>query len=167
MIKKIMKNKDNKVGKSDLKPGRLYTYAYDAKDKSQTYDQTPLVFVLRTSARHLLCVNFHWAPQPLKVVLAKFFFNMNRTNIKQGKPLELDYKTIKPFLKKIGFAPIIRRYIRARISRYIIRIPDSDFMNIVMSRSESFTQGKVSAEQLYKLALKRNKQYRSTRKRRE
>ncbi len=166
-FKKIIKNKDNIISKSEIVEGGLYFYNYNAKNKEETYDKKPLVFVLKIGRKSNICVNFHWAPRPLKVVLIKYFIMNNRKNIKLNKPLQMDYKKLKPFLKKIGFAPIIRRHLRGRIHGKVVNIPSSELMYAAMADTAIFTEGRISAEELYKRAIAGNKKYRSTRKRRE
>lgn len=167
LIKGIFKDKDLKISKSKMIPGDFCTYNYDAKDKTQTYDRTPLVVVLKRNKTHTMCINLHWAPLPLRVILVKKIIAMNKKNIQNNKPLQFSYIDIKPFLKKVGFAPIIRLYINSRISSSVVKIPSDQLMNIARTKTETFTKGKVSAEQLYKRALSKNKQYRTGRKRRE
>lgn len=166
-VKNMLKTKSRKLTLKDFEPGSLLMYRYNAKDKSQSFDATPLVLVLKRSRGYLLGVNFHWAPIPLRVILVKKILQMNTKNIKAGKKLEFDYKTLKPFLKKIGFAPVIRLYIKNRISETGVIIPPEHLMNAARTKSETFTNGKISAEELYKRAILKNRQYRSTRKRRE
>jgi hypothetical protein len=169
VVKKLLKQERKQLKVADFQPGAILMYRYDAKDKTQTYDKTPLVFVLRRNRKHTLCINFHWAPTPLRVVLVKkiLYAPGNRKRMRKGEPLVFDYGQLKPFLKRIGFAPIIRKYINRRISRTGVVVPQDQLMNVARTKSETFTEGKVSAEKLYRLALKRNKQYRKTRKRRE
>jgi hypothetical protein len=164
-VKELMKTKTNI--KKKFQPGRILFYQYNAKDKTQTYDKTPLVMVLKSNKSHMLGLNFHWLPMPLRVLLIKKIISLNKQNIKNKVPLEFSYRTLKPFLKKLGYAPCIRLYIRTRVSTAGVLIPDSQLMNVARLKSETFTKGKVSAEELYKRALNANKKYRTDRKRRQ
>lgn len=166
-VKDLLKTKQKKLTPKDFEPGNILMYFYDAKDKTQTYDRTPLTFVLRRNKTHTMSLNLHWAPMPLRVVLVKKIISVNKKNIKAGKRMEFDYKALRPFLKKIGFAPVVRLYINKRISKKGVVVPQDQFMNIARTKTETFTQGKVSAEKLYRKAIEGNKKYRSTRKRRE
>lgn len=166
-VKDMLKTKTKKLTLKDFEPGKLLMYRYNARDRENTFDATPLVMVLKYSRRYVLGVNFHWAPTPLRIILVKKILQMNTKNIKAGKKLEFDYKTLKPFLKKIGFAPVIRLYIKNRISETGVIIPPEHLMNAARTKSETFTNGKISAEELYKRAIQGNKKYRQTRKRRE
>lgn len=165
-VQGLLKNKKN-FKNTDFIPGKILMYMYNAKDKEMTYDRTPLVLVLKRNNSHSLCVNLHWAPMPLRVVLVKKIISLNKRNIKENRPLQFDYGQLKPFLKRIGFAPVIRLYINKRISSSGVVVPPDQFMNIARTKTETFTKGKYSAEELYLKALKGNKKYRATRKRRE
>jgi hypothetical protein len=167
-MKELFKGKKKLVLK-DFTPGRMLTFFYNAKDKTQTFDKTPLVFVLRRNKTHTLGINMHWSPYPLRQTLIKKILTSgkNRSNIKKGLPIVFSYKDLKPFLKRIGFAPIIRLYINNRISSSGVVIPDDEMMTATRIKSETFTQGRVSAEKLYKKAIQGNKKYRKNRKRRE
>lgn len=166
-VKEMLKTKTQKLTLKDFEPGSLLMYRYNAKNKEETFDATPLVMILKTSRRYVLGLNFHWCPTPLRVILVKKILQMNAKNIKAKKKLEFSYKDLKPFLKKIGFAPVIRLYIKPRISETGVVIPPEHLMNAARTKSETFTNGRISAEELYKRAIAGNKKYRSTRKRRE
>lgn len=166
-VKDMLKTKSKKLVLKDFESGSLLMYRYNAKNQEETYDVTPLVMILKTSRRYVLGINFHWAPVPLRVVLVKKILQMNTKNIKAGRKLEFSYKDLKPFLKRIGFSVVIRLYIKNRISETGVLIPPEHLMNAARTKSETFTNGRISAEELYKRAISGNKKYRKTRKRRE
>ena len=166
-VKDMLKTKSKKLTLKDFEPGSLLMYRYNAKNKEETWDVTPLVMVLKTSKRYVLGLNFHWLVLPLRIVLVKKILQMNSKNIKAGKKLEFNYKDLKPMLKKLGYSPCIRLYIKNRISETGVLIPPEHLMNAARTKSETFTNGRVSAEELYKRAIQGNKKYRQTRKRRE
>lgn len=165
-VKELLKTNMTNV-KKKFQPGRIIFFKYNAKNQEDTFDKTPLVMVLRVSKGYMLGINFHWLPMPHRVVLIKHILKINKRNIKNNVPLEFSYQQMKPFLIKFGYAPVIRLYIRKRISDNGVLIPDDQLMNVARTKTETFTSGKVSSEQLYKLALKKSKNYRSTRKRRQ
>jgi len=166
LVQSMFKNKV-KLKQENFKPGTILFYNYNAKDKTQTYDRTPLVLILKRNRTHTMAINLHWAPTPLRVVLVKKIIQVNKKNIQLNKPLEFDYNQLRPFLKKVGFAPIIRLYINKRISNKGVIIPSSEMMTAARLKTETFTNGRVSAEELYRKALNNNKKYRKTRKRRQ
>ena len=156
-LKDLFKNNKKTLTSDDFRPGKILSFSYDAKDKSQKYDKTPLVLVLRRNKSHPLAINFHWAPVPMRVMLINIILKTNKGNIKKDRELNFGYKALKPLLKKLGFAPIIRLYINSRISSKGVVVPNSEFMNAAKMKSESFTGGKESAEKLYSKAVKRSK----------
>ena len=161
-----MQNKSSKQSRDKLEVGDLFFSVYDAKDKDAVYNKRPFVLLLRQNKSHMLGISFSWAPMPLRIILIKKILQMNTKNIKAGKKLEFNYKDLKSFIKKIGFAPIIRLYIRKRMSSSIVLIPPEHLMTAAKLNTAVFTNG-AKAEELYKRAIQANKKYRSTRKRRE
>jgi len=153
-VKELLKTK-TKLTKKNFVPGSLLMYFYDAKDKDKIYDRTPLVLILKNGTRHTLGLNFHWLPIKMRLKLIRAIFRLNKDNIIKQKPLELKYLILKPMLKKLGYAPCIRLYINSRISSNIVTIPQERLVEIASLKSETFTQGRYSAEQLYSMARKK------------
>ena len=143
--------------KKDMIPGNIFFTFYDAKYKENTYDRTPLVLVLRRNRSHTLGLNFHWIPLSMRINLIKAIVAMNEKNIKNNKPLEFSYETLKPMLKGLGYAPCIRLYINKRIGSTGVVIPPDRLMEVARLKTETFTNGKYSAEQLYVMARKAGK----------
>lgn len=155
-VKDLIKEK-KKMTKKDIIPGNIIFTFYDAKDKEQTYDKTPLALILRRGTTHTLVLNWHWIPLNMRINLIKHVIRLNTKNIEKNLPLEFNYKQLKPLLKTLGYAPCIRLYINKRISNTGVVIPPSRLMEVAKLKSESFTNGKYSAEQLYKMARQRAK----------
>lgn len=154
LVKNLIKTKNEEKGKI-LIPGNLVIFQYNPKDKTQVYDKTPLCLILRKSRTYTLGINFHWCPIPMRKILLNHIIRLNKRNVKENKPLEIDWLTIKPFLKKLGFYPIIRIYINSRIYRKAVKIPPINMKQIIETKSETFIG--VSENQLYKKALKNYK----------
>ena len=167
LMKKLAKSNKVRLTNKHFKPGAIISFGYNAKNQLDTFDKTPLAFILMRGKTHTLAINFHWAPIPMRVVLAKAIIMANKNNIKNKLPLVFDYKKLKPLLRKIGFAPVIRLYINKRITAGGVIIPDEHILNAARLKTETFTQGRVDAETLYKIALRKNKKYRQERKRRQ
>ena len=147
-VKTLIKEK-KRLDKRHFVPGNLLFYKYDAKDKTQVYDKTPLVLILKRGRSHTLGLNFHWAPFQMRINLIKHILGMNEKNIREGKPLEFSYEKLKPMLKSLGYAPLIRLYINKRISRTGVVIPPERLVEVARLRTETLSGG-VSAETIYK-----------------
>jgi hypothetical protein len=93
----------------------------------------------------------------MRINLIKHIIRSNEKNIKNGLPLEFSYDELKPMLRGLGYAPCIRLYINKRISSTGVVIPPDRLVEVARLRTETFTNGKYSAEQLYAIARKRSK----------
>ena len=152
LIKKLIKKKSVKTQRN-LRVGDVIIYQYDPKDKRNTYDRTPLVMVLRKSKSYMLGLNLHWCPIPMRMILIKFLLKINKKNIKQNNQFEINYTRVKPLLYKLGFHPVIRLYIRNRMSDKMVIIPHQHMLEVIKTKSETFTGG-ISAERMYLKAVK-------------
>ena len=165
-VKELLKER-KKMTKKDVRPGNLLFTFYNAKDKEQTYDRTPLVLILKRNSSHTLGLNFHWIPLSMRLNLIKTIIRMNEQNIKRNRPLEFSYNQLKPMLKSLGYAPCIRLYINKRISGTGVVIPPERLFEVARLKTETFTQGRYSASQLFQMAKKRGKaKFQAKRKRR-
>lgn len=153
-VKALLKRK-RAIKFDKLKPGHLIFTSYSAKDKTQTYDRTPLVLILRRNEKHILGLNFHWVPFSMRINLVKTIIQMNAANIRQRKPLKFSYKDLKPMLKSLGYAPCIRLYITKRFGNTGVIIPSHQLMEIAKLKTQTFTKGKYSASQMFQMARKR------------
>ena len=155
-VKDFLKQKAEPTQKV-LISGKVLMYKYNAKDKTQVYDRTPLTMVLSKSNTYMLGLNLHWCPYAMRKKLIDFFIKINRPRIKQGLEPELNYHQVKPVLARLGFYPVIRLYIRKRMSAGAIVVPTSALYEVIRIKSETFTGKAVSAEQLYKRAVNQGK----------
>jgi len=151
------KRKIGQLSRSNLKPGHLIFSEYNAKDKENTYDRTPLVLILRINKKHTLGLNFHWIPFSMRVNLVKRIIDMNAVNIRNRKALQFNYGQLKPMLKSLGYAPCIRLYINNRFNRNGVVIPPYKLMEMARLKTETFTKGRYSAGQMYAMARAKGK----------
>jgi len=163
-VRALLKEK-KKMRTADKVPGNLIFTYYNAKDKSQTYDRTPLILILRyNNGTHLLGLNFHWIPLSMRLRLIKDIILMNKNNIKNDRPLQFSYKQLKPMLKSLGYAPCIRLYINKRMSITGVIIPPERLMEVARLKTETFTKGRYSAAQLFQMAKNAGKRRNSRKK---
>jgi len=157
----MMSNLINKNAKtlsiSDFKPGTLLTFKYNAKDKSQIYDKTPFVMVIKQTSKYVLGVNFHWAPVKKRLILVEYILKQNSKNIRNNNSLKIKYHDLKGALNTIGMYPVIRLYIKKRISSKGIIVPDELIRQAAKMKSETFTQGRASSTTLWSRAVQKAK----------
>lgn len=157
LIKNLMKKNLQNLKASDLMSPNMVFMRYSAKlaDKI-VFDKCPLAIILRSSRSRLLGLNLHWCPVPLRRILIKLIFKMNAKNIKQNKPFQLDYRTVKPLLSQLGLLNIvttkiangkrvsnscIRQYIKNRIARRGLVIPPEYWLVAANLDASNFTDG--------------------------
>lgn len=153
-VQDLLKNQET-LSRAKMTPGNLIFTSYDAKDKTQTYDKTPLVLVLARSRGYTLGINFHWLPVSHRIYLINTILKMNERNIKRSRPLEFSYNDLKPMLKSLGYAPCIRLYINTRFAKRGVVIPPERLLEVSRLKAETFTRGKYSAAQLFSMARRR------------
>lgn len=120
--------KEYKVNKSpsSFAPGTLVTFRYNALDATKKFDKSPLCVMLglaRDNPKHAFGLNVHWLPEKQRVLLASLVVEMLKA--KKGK---LEYKDIKPLMKKFEGSPILRRYAIRRVSQKVIQMPVEQYL---------------------------------------
>jgi len=155
-VKSLLKERKRLYDK-DFVPGNLIFTFYDAKFKEFTFDRTPLVLILRHNKTHTLGLNFHWILPSMRLNLIFHIIKINRKNIEQNKPIHFEYKQLKPMLKSLGYAPCIRLYINKRFAKNGIIIPPERLVEIALLKTETFTNGKYSAAELFRMASRKGK----------
>lgn len=138
--------------RNDFLPGSLIFFKYDAKDKEQTYDKTPLVLVLGISGGYMLGLNFHWLPYQKRLWLVERVLEHSKGELKRKNRIRFTYEDFKPLMKSVHYQPCIRLYIFKRISPRGVVIPISELKAAQRLRQETFTNGKYSQQQLYQMA---------------
>lgn len=150
-IKNLLK-KPRGLKRNDFLQGSLLFFKYDAKDKEQTYDETPLVLVLGTSRGYMLGLNFHWLPYQKRIWLIDRILEHSKGTLRRQNRLLFTYEDFKPLMKSVHYQPCIRLYIFKRISKKGVVIPSSELKNAQKLRQETFTKGKYTQQQLYQMA---------------
>ena len=148
---KYMKNKITRsvfLKNEFLTPGTMLFYTYNPKDQDNPYDKTPLILVVARSKKHILGINFHWAPIEMRKKILKIFMNANKANIKNKRPLELSKAMSKEMYRLCK--PIFRKYIIKRMSRRCAVIPHTEMGYVINLRAEHFIG--VDSSTAFKLA---------------
>ena len=155
MFRELVKTQVKSFKKQDFNNGNMMSFSYNAKDKTKAWDKNPLVLILKSSKSYMLGLNFHWVPKKIRYVLLSYIFKLNVKNIKEGKPLEVNYKQIKNLIIKLKLVAVVRLYIVNRISKKGIIIPQKYMRKAIDLPSENFIG--ITAEQAYSLMVKKKK----------
>lgn len=148
MLKNMLK-KDKVPIQKHIKPGALITFVYDAKDKNNIYDRTPFVMVLSYTSKYMLGVNFHWMPIQKRQILVQYILHKNKKHIREKKPIKMKYRELRAAVKSIGAFPVVRLYIRRRMSTTGVRVPDELLMQASKMKTETFTGGRTNSTTLW------------------
>ena len=148
-----------KLDSNSFTPGNLLIYRYNAKDKTKIWDKRPMILVLASTKFHVLGLNFHWIPFTMRIWLVRYIIKQNKSRIRNGEKIVFGYKKIKPLLKKMGYAPCIRLYIRStkHISPNGVVLPPERLIEAAQLRMEMFTG--VPEERLWKKVNKQAKKH--------
>lgn len=126
IVRKFKKEYKTNKSPSSFKPGTLVTFRYNAIHKENKYDASPLCVMLgnsRDNKKHVYGLNIHWMPEKQRVLLASLVVEMLKK--KNGK---LEYKDVKPLMKRFEGSPILRRYAVRRISQKVIQMPEDMYL---------------------------------------
>lgn len=156
-VQDLLKERVRLNAKKHFQPGHLIFTSYNAKDKTQTFDKTPLALILKRGTKHTLVLNFHWIPVSMRLNLIRHIMLINKKNIADGRPIEFNYRQLKPMLKSLGYAPCIRLYINARMGRIGVPIPPERLGEVARLKAQSFTRGRYTATELFQRAKKNGK----------
>jgi len=148
MLKNLIKKSKVPIQKN-LKPGAIITFVYDAMNKEADFDRTPLVMVLSSTSKYMLGCNFHWMPTSKRQILVQYILDKNKNRIRKNLPIQISYKSLRSAMKSIGAFPVVRLYIRGRMSRMGVRIPDELLMQATKMKTETFTKGKANSTTLW------------------
>ena len=150
LVQKLIKTKLTATTKN-LRPGNWLFFRYNAKDKTLLYDATPCIFVLSVSPGYVLGLNWHWMPKAIKISMLRYILKSNKQNIKESKPLQFSYAQAKSLIRKMVFRPVVRLYIKKRISSRSLVIPNENIKEIALADYSTFVNG-ISSEEMYKKA---------------
>ena len=148
MMKNLIKNDKVPIQKH-LKTGNLVTFVYDAKNKEDKYDRTPFVMVLSRTSKYMLGINFHWMPVNRRMMLVEYLLKTQSKQIRNKTPFNVSYRKLKAFVKGLGAYPVIRLYIRGRISAKGVKVPNELLMQASKMKTETFTKGKTNSTTLW------------------
>lgn len=164
LMQDLSKKNLKKLKASDIQPGNLVYFKYTASTVQQ-YDKTPLTLFIKSkhSAKYILGINLHFAPQVVRKTIIRGIMKIARNEIKQGKPINLSYRQLKPFLTSVGGMPIIRLYIKSQIGSKGIVIPPEYMLKVMEHVPPESLTGGMNAEQIYRDVIARAKQGKSKR----
>lgn len=143
VIKELMKTK-TRLTRAAFEPGSVVMFGYNAKNKNQVYDKTPLVLTIAKSRGYTLGLNLHWLPFSIRLKTVNFIL--------------ADIKNVERLKDIPALRPCLKLYINSRISNTGIIVKESELPTVIRARGETFTGGQFSSNDLYKMAIAKSRQ---------
>jgi hypothetical protein len=153
MVRNLIMKETKPLDNKNLAPGNLVFFTYDAKDKTNRWDKTPMVFCLRLSSNYLLGLNFHYLPVRRRKILYQYLFSLYGNEIEKQQRIVFSWSQIRAFVLKLG-KPVLRLYIRKRMSKRGVKVPFNLHQQAINLRVETFIKGAPKEEVLFARAAK-------------
>jgi hypothetical protein len=138
-----------------IQGGSFISFTYNAlhKDTLLFWDKYPAIIVLKVQGVRMLGLNLHFVPFPIRKLIAEYVIKLNYTNIKNNRPIQLDYQQIKKFLISINAMICIRLYLIRRITSSIKIVKShKDYIIASTTLKTSMIYG-ISSDKIYQLAM--------------
>ena len=128
--------------KAVLKPGKMYTFGYDAKLKAilPYWDKFPLIVVLDTYSDGFLGLNFHYL-SPIDRQM--FFTKILKFSNQKGDPMDFTDKAIFNIswdaVKNIKHADkMIHKYLYGHVRTSLLEAPPNEWENVIFLPYQKF-----------------------------
>lgn len=141
-----------------IQGGSMIHFQYDAKHKDtlQFWDKYPTIIVLKYQGTRMLGLNLHFVPFPLRKTITEYVLKQNINNIKNNKPIKIDYRTMKSFLIASKATICIRSYLVGRISSRVTIVKSHKDYILGATSLKTEKIYKMTSDQIYQLAMGRD-----------
>lgn len=120
---------DARMFRTNIVPGSMYMFAYDAKHKDTLpyYDAFPVIFPVQLYSDGFLGINFHYLQPKLRAQLMDSLYTLvNDPKLTDKAKIQLSYKLLNGVSKYAPFKPCLKRYLYSQFrSRYIYVAPST------------------------------------------
>lgn len=133
--------------KTQIGPGKLYSYFYDPKHKETLpyYDRFPMIFILEMYSDRFLGINLHYLPYKPRVELMDALLGLqNNARIENNKKLKISYSILKASSSHKLIKPCIKMYLKNHVKSKILAIPPEEWSSAIFLPVQQF-QKKSSA----------------------
>lgn len=128
---------------SEIKPGMVMLYRYDAKDKNNIFDKYPLTLILHKKGNYMLGINLHWIEAHSRIRFVNNIIKKNTDRLgKLRYPLVFNYRQIVPLLRKSAYKKCVRMYIKQRVKSVGIIIEPVHLLDVSRMRLAQFVKPK-------------------------
>lgn len=116
---------------SKLMPGRMYAYAYDAKNKDTLdyWDKFPLIIALSTEGSYVLGLNLHYIPPRARVVfMERLLVFLSKKNFSDRVKLNVSWDKVK---NMPGSTKMIKLYLKSHMKTAPVEVPPTEWYNAI------------------------------------
>lgn len=124
-----------------IKPGNLYMFLYDAKNKETLpyWDMFPLVFPYEKTKNGFMGLNMHYLPYQMRVqLLDRLMQFANNKRMDETTRLKYSWSLIGGVSKFKAAEPCIKQYLNDHVRSAFKLIPAQDWATAMMLPVESF-----------------------------
>jgi hypothetical protein len=110
---------------TQIKPGTVVCYFYDAKHKATLpyYDKFPMGFVIDVQKDYNLFLNLHYLPPIFRARLMDALYDLlNNQKYDDTTRLKMSYNILKGAAKLKYFKPCIKKHLHSRIQSQMVQI---------------------------------------------
>lgn len=132
---------------SNVVPGRMYMYVYDAKTKEKLpyWDAFPVIFCTRVTQQGHEGINLHYLPPVLRARLMDALYStMNNDRFDITTKLRINYNILKSASNMKYFKPCYKKYLSSYVKSQFIEVPASEWEIAMFLPTQNFQ--KASAE---------------------
>lgn len=127
--------------KSEVTPGKMYMYQYDAltKDKLPYWDMFPLVFPYHVEADRFHGLNLHYLDRRMRARLMDALYTLTVSNKYDSKQrILMSYNTLKGVAKFKWFEPTVHTYLFSQLKSPLYEIPSQYWDTALFLPTERF-----------------------------
>lgn len=140
--RKLIKEYENtERAKTEIKPGSMYMYFYDAKHKDTLpfWDRFPLIFPFRVESDRLWGINMHYLPLPLRAKLMDSLYDLTNNNrYDESTKLKLSYQILNASSELRFFKPCVKQYLKSHMRSKFMYIRPEEWDVALFLPCESF-----------------------------
>lgn len=154
-IKRVNENKimaDKKRAVTQVQPGSMYLFSYDAKHKDTLpyWDRLPLIFPFRIVEGGFYGINLHYLPPRLRARLMDGLYEyVNNQRFDETTKLRMSYQLLNSVSKLRYFKPCVKHYLNSQVRSNFTYIYPSEWdiaIFLPLARFQKRTANRVYAD---------------------
>jgi hypothetical protein len=141
----------NSITVSNVLPGRMYMYVYDAKTKDTLpyWDAFPVIFMVDVAPKGFYGLNLHYLPPPLRATLMDgLYSNLSNDKFDDTTKVTMSYRMLKSASNTKLFKHCFKHYLHDHVKSRFIYVEPKEWDIAMFLPLQKFQ--KASAEEVWK-----------------